>query len=92
MWTPRAQSVVYATAAPAPMVIMRADLAPAPGAAARPPLARTLVASVDLIGDQVVPPLDPATIGQVSEVTYTVRGKGLQGFPLRSKGRYVTCT
>jgi len=39
-----------------------------------------------------VPPLDPATIGQVSEVTYTVRGKGLQGFPLRSKGRYVTCT
>jgi hypothetical protein len=83
--------VVYPTAAPAPMVIMKADLAPAPGAAARPPLARTLVASVDLIGDQVVPPLDPATIGQVSEVTYTVRGDRVPRV-IRSEGRYVTCT
>lgn len=55
------------------MVIMSADLAPAPADTARPPLARTLVASVDLIGDQVRPPLDPATSSQVAEVTNTVR-------------------
>ena len=68
---------VYPTAAPAPMVILSADLAPAPAAYARPPLARTLLSSVDLVGDQVKPPLDPSTVSQITEVTNTVRGWAL---------------
>ncbi|KAK9843686.1 hypothetical protein WJX81_002304 [Elliptochloris bilobata] len=63
---------VYPTAAPAPMVILSADLAPAPSAYARPPQARTLVSSIDLVGDQVKPPLDPATTSQIAEVTNTL--------------------